>query len=156
MKRTLAAICTFILCFGIASTQFVYAGLRIVADPTPIVEGSLKEETVATSLASKLIARNVRNQLGQDLGRVNDLVFQKDGRIAYVLLSQSAGHQLIPVPFRSIRFDQHENGFITTNVEKTRLEGAPAIRKDQWNRLEDPAFEKEVFSYYGKQPGVLE
>lgn len=157
MKRILPAICTFILCFGLASTQpfwgaegaLVLAGLRIVPDPALSVKAGWEEGTVAASFASKLIDRNVRNQLGQELGQVKDLVFQNNGRVAYILLSQNAGQELIPIPFRSIRFDQHENGFITTNVEKTRLEGAPAIRKDQWNRLEDPAFEKEVFSYYG-------
>jgi sporulation protein YlmC with PRC-barrel domain len=155
MKRIFPLICTFILCFGLASAQpvvgaeevLVFAGLRIVPDPRVTDEIGRKQDQ--PSLASKLIYRNVRNQLGQELGQVNDLVFHKDGRIAYVLLSQSAGQQLIPVPFRTIRFDRHENGFIVTNAEKTRLEGAPAIQKDQWNKLEDLDFEKEVFSYYG-------
>jgi sporulation protein YlmC with PRC-barrel domain len=130
--------------------MLVFAGLRIVPDPA--VADAVPGEEVQTSLASTLIDRNVRNQLGHELGQVNDLVFQKDGRIGYVLLSQSEGRHLIPVPFKRIRFDQHENGFIRMSGERTRLEGAPAIGKDQWNRLDDPAFEKEVFSYYGERP----
>ncbi|MDD5204375.1 MAG: PRC-barrel domain-containing protein [Desulfobacterales bacterium] len=150
MKRIFFGICALILFLGLlcAEGTLVLAGLRIVPDPT--LSDMVRGEEIQASLASSLIDRHVRNQLGHELGQVNDLVFQKDGRIAYVLLSQSEGRELIPIPFRSIRFDQHENGFIMTSEDKTRLEGAPAIGKDQWNRLEDPIFEKEVFNYYGE------
>ncbi|RJR39537.1 MAG: PRC-barrel domain containing protein [Desulfobacteraceae bacterium] len=151
MKRLFWRVLAFILISGLPYVQpsTVPAGLRIVHDSNPAEK--IPGEELGISLASNLIQRNVRNQLGQDLGQVKELVFEKDGRICYVLLSPRGGGQLIPVPFQRIRFDRHENGFIITNVDRIRLEGAPAIGEDQWNRLEDPAFQDQVFSYYGKR-----
>lgn len=151
MKRIFCGICAWILFLGLSCVEgtLVLAGLQVVPDLT--LSETVWGEEVQASLASNLIDRHVRNQLGHELGQVNDLVFKKDGLIAYVLLSQSGGRELIPIPFRSIRFDQHENGFIQTSENKTRLEGAPAIGKDQWSRLEDPTFEREVFNYYGER-----
>jgi hypothetical protein len=46
---------------------------------------------------------------------------------------------------------QRREGMKKTLPIMVKFEHAPSIRKDQWNRLEDPAFEKEVFSYYGER-----
>jgi hypothetical protein len=40
---------------------------------------------------------------------------------------------------------------ILPNVSKQALENAPTIAKDDLQRLEDPNFERQVFSYYGRQ-----
>jgi len=151
MKRVFPGVFALGLFCALSSIQpsIAPAGLFIVPDSNP--QGEIRGEEVRTSLARNLIHRNVRNQHGQDLGQVKELVLEKDGRVSYVLLSPKEGDQLIPVPFQRIRFDRHENGFIVTSVDRIRLEGAPAIGEDQWNRLEDPAFQDEVFSYYGKR-----
>lgn len=101
--------------------------------------------------ASDLMDKKVKNQQGQDLGQVEDLVINQDGRIGYIILSQGGllgvGDKYIPIPFKSAQLDQQQNQ-IVLNVDKQMLESAPQISKNDWQKLSDPSFEKEVFSYY--------
>lgn len=160
MKRLFPVFCAFILVFGVICVQpaagadgmLVLAGLRIVPDPDLMDKAEGKRETIRTS---ELIDRIVKNPQGHDLGRVSDLVVGRDGRIAYLMISDggSGDGQLIPVPFNSVRYGGYEHWLVLSNMDKARFEHAPSIKKDQWNRLEDPAFESEVFSYYGSQQG---
>jgi len=153
MKRVFPAIGLIILGFVLASAPahtaeevIVVAGLRIVPDPEFMSENGSRGATIRTS---EVIDRILKNPRGEDLGQVDDLVLGKDGRVAYLVIA--GGEQLIPVPFKSVRFGGYENWLFLSNMEKSRFEHAPSIGRDQWSRLEDPVFEKEVFSYYGAQ-----
>lgn len=109
--------------------------------------------------ASDLMDKRVKNQQGQDLGQVEDLVINQDGRIGYIIISQGGllgvGDKYIPIPFKSAQLDQQQNQ-IVLNVDKQMLDSAPQISKNDWQKLSDPSFEKEVFSYYetGRSQGM--
>lgn len=163
MKRLFPVICALILGFGLTLAQplvgaegmLVFAGVRIIPDPDLMAAASPKGGTIRTS---ELIDRIVKNPQGQDLGQVKDLVVDRSGRVSFVVISggESKNGELIPVPFKSVRFGGVEHWLFLSNMDKAKFENAPSIRKDQWKRLEDPAFEKEVFSYYGQQNGRVE
>jgi hypothetical protein len=127
-----------------------FAGIRVVPDPDLVTESGRTGGTIRTS---ELIDRVVKNPQGQDLGQVKDLVVDRDGRIAFIVISgnESEEGNLVPVPFKSLLFGGYENWLVLSNVNKSKFANAPSIRRDEWSRLEDPAFEREVFSYYGRQ-----
>jgi len=107
------------------------------------------------SRISELMDKKVKNQQGQDLGQIEDLVVAKDGRISYIILSQGGvlgiGDKLTPIPFKNAQFDEQQDAVILSNIDKQKLENAPTISQGDWQRLSDPGFERELFSYYGQQ-----
>jgi sporulation protein YlmC with PRC-barrel domain len=149
MKRWIPLFSLFALGFGLAAFQPAGAGIRVVPDPDLKAGGGGGGAAIRTS---QLIDGVVRDHQGQDLGQVQDVVMDKNGRVAYILLSgnESTTGELIPVPFTRVRFDRHEKGLVLSNMDKARLEKAPSIRKEEWSKLDDPAFEKQVFRYHGE------
>ena len=144
MKRMTPVICALILGLSVSFAAVAEAGLRIVPDL------DLTGESGRTVRISALMNRVVKNPQGQDLGLIRDVVIDRNGRIAFVVIGEADDEQLIPIPFKSVLLGGLENWLILSNVDKAKFEHAPSIRRDQWEKLEDPAFENEVFSYYGR------
>ena len=147
MKRMTPLICALILGLSVSFATMAEAGLRIVPDLDLMGESGRKGGTVRIS---ELMNRVVKNPQGQDLGLIRDVVIDRNGRIAFVVIGEADDEQLIPIPFKSVLLGGLENWLILSNVDKAKFEHAPSIRRDQWEKLEDPAFENEVFSYYGR------
>src|SRR5215475_11752941 len=86
--------------------------------------------------ASTLTGDHVRNEAGEDLGKVDDIMIDiPSGRIAYAVLSFGGflgmGNKLFAIPWSSFTLDEDEECFVL-NIAKDRLEGAPGFDKDHW------------------------
>lgn len=132
--------------FSFGAAQALAAGQR----------GALQGGTAAQiSSASELMDKQVQNQQGQDLGKVKDLVFTNDGRISYLIVAQGGvmgvGEKLTPIPFTNVQLDSRQDAVILSNIDKQQLENAPKISQGEWQKLSDPGFERDIFSYYGQQ-----
>jgi sporulation protein YlmC with PRC-barrel domain len=94
--------------------------------------------------ASKIIDHAVKNEQGEEVGEVDDLIMSRRGKIKKVVLSVGGflgiGDRLVAVPFRSLRI--HEKGEIIYNVTKEQLEKHPIFDY----RKED------LFEYYYSPP----
>jgi sporulation protein YlmC with PRC-barrel domain len=116
-----------------------------------------QQEAAKISRASELMDKKVQNQQGQDLGQVEDLVIGQDGSISYIIVSQGGvmgiGDKLTPIPFRNAQLSPQQDAVILSNIDKQKLQNAPTIAQGEWERLTDPGFEREVFSYYGQPSG---
>jgi sporulation protein YlmC with PRC-barrel domain len=102
--------------------------------------------------ASEWIGHQVRTPQGEDLGSIDDVVFDNDGQIQYLILSRGGllgiGATLIPVPFDSAEFTFDKDNLIAHNLNAQMLEGAPVLADNEWGRLSDPTFERDVRGYY--------
>jgi sporulation protein YlmC with PRC-barrel domain len=180
MKKPFLLACVFIAVFAFATTQGIAGGDQqkgaqpgqssqldqqderagAAGQSTMDRSGQLGaggQSAAQVSRISELMDKKVRNQQGQDLGQIEDLVVTQDGRISYIIVSQGGvmgiGDKLTPIPFRNAQFDQQQDAVILSNIDKQKLENAPTITQGDWQRLSDPGFERELFSYYGQQPG---
>ncbi|RJR33414.1 MAG: PRC-barrel domain containing protein [Desulfobacteraceae bacterium] len=176
MKKILLLACVFTMIFAFAATQSMAAGDQqkgtqtgsqyekqdekagAAGKSTVDKSGKLGSQGAAqVSRISELMDKKVKNQQGQDLGQIEDLVVAKDGRISYIILSQGGvlgiGDKLTPIPFKNAQFDEQQDAVILSNIDKQKLENAPTISQGDWERLSDPGFERELFSYYGQQSG---
>jgi sporulation protein YlmC with PRC-barrel domain len=89
--------------------------------PAPAAEGKGKQEGVR---ADQLIDQVVRNDRGQEIGSVDDLIMSRRGRIKKVILEVGGfleiGYRLVAIPFRSLQIDK--KGDVLYKVTKEQLE----------------------------------
>ncbi|NWG02785.1 MAG: PRC-barrel domain-containing protein [Syntrophaceae bacterium] len=84
--------------------------------------------------ASRIIDHPVKNDRGEELGEVDDLIIRRNGRVKKVILSVGAflgiGDRLVAVSFSSLKID--ERGNILYRITKEQLEKHPVYtyRKD--------------------------
>jgi sporulation protein YlmC with PRC-barrel domain len=106
--------------------------------------------------ASTLTGDRVKNETGEDLGKVDDIMIDiPSGRIAYAVLSFGGflgmGNKLFAIPWSSFTVDEDEKCFIL-NIDKATLENAPGFDKDNWPDMSEPSFRSQVYDYYGAEP----
>jgi len=79
--------------------------------------------------ASKIIDQTVKNDGGEELGEIDDLIMSRNGKIKKVILSVGGflgiGDRLVAVPFKSLQIS--EKGDIVYNVTKQQLEKHPVF-----------------------------
>ncbi len=86
--------------------------------------------------AKTLIGDKVRNEQGENLGEIQDLMIDLDrGCIAYAVLSFGGilgmGDKLFAVPWQALDLQPEEHMFVL-NVDKETLKNAPGFDKNNW------------------------
>jgi len=99
--------------------------------------------------ASSLIGTTVKNQQGEDLGKIHDLVidFNAD-KVAYVVLSTGSGvfssQKLHAVPLRAFQ-PSADGTSLTLNADKDKLARDEGFDKNNWPALGATTFGAEPF-----------
>lgn len=106
--------------------------------------------------ASTLSGDPVRNNRGDDLGKIEDLMIDlENGQVAYAVLSFGGvfgiGDKLFAVPWKAMTVDTDRHCFLL-DVPKERLKDAPGFDKDNWPDITDTAWSTQVNSFYGTKP----
>ena len=106
--------------------------------------------------ASTLAGDKVRNALGEDLGKLDEIMIDiPSGRIAYAVLSFGGilrmGNKLFAIPWSSLRVDEDEKCLVL-DLDKKTLENAPGFDKDNWPDMTDTTWGSDVYRYYGAVP----
>jgi len=106
--------------------------------------------------ASTLDGDSVRNEAGEDLGTVDELMIDiPSGRVAYAVISFGGvlglGSKLFAVPWDVLTVDEDEKCFIM-NVDKRTLESAPGFDKDNWPDMADTAWGSQIYQHFGSTP----
>jgi len=104
--------------------------------------------------ATNIVGETVKSCQGEDLGQVRDLLIDLDtGQIAYAVLSFGGflglGKKLFAVPWTAFSLCDEE---LCVNIDRERLEHAPAFDKDQWPDVSDRRWGNELHSYYNLRP----
>lgn len=106
--------------------------------------------------ASSLSGDRVKNDAGEDLGKIKDIRFDvRSGRIAYAVLSFGGvfgiGDKLFALPWNILTLDEDEKHFLL-NVDKNTLKNAPGFDQNHWPDMGDPTWGAQIFNYYGVHP----
>lgn len=102
--------------------------------------------------ANTLLGNEVSNDKGEDLGDIKEIMLDmRTGNVSYAVLSFGGflgmGKKLFAVPWNALTLDTVNKRFIL-NIDKERLKDAPGFDPDQWPNMADPAWSKEIHSYY--------
>lgn len=106
--------------------------------------------------ASTLAGDSVKNSVGEDLGKVDEIMIDiPSGRVAYAVLSFGGflrmGNKLFAVPWDVLRVDEDQKCFVL-EIEKAKLENAPGFDKDNWPDMADQTWGAQIYGYYGRTP----
>jgi len=106
--------------------------------------------------ADTLEGDRVVNHLGEDLGKVRDIMIDvPSGRVAYAVLSSGGllgvGDKLFAIPWAALTLDADRKCFVL-NVDKQRLRDAPGFDKDHWPSMGDLRWATSIYEYYDTRP----
>lgn len=149
MSRLLLSVGTAALLIGAAQAQ-----QSRLPDPN---QAGAEVEVKYAYRASQLMGLDVRNSKGEELGEINDIVFDlDDGRIRYAAISfggfLGVGDKLFAVPLNVMKFKQEpEEAYFVFDVTKERLEHAPGFNQDAWPDVASRKWRDEIDAYYNQQ-----
>jgi sporulation protein YlmC with PRC-barrel domain len=127
-------------------------------------EGRTLEQRTGRSLAlgSELKDAEVESMGGENVGHVEDLILDpKEGRIAYVVLEIDEIENLadkqyaVPIEVLQISRDPQEDGALrisATGLDEARLSRAPAFDSAAWERMSNPIWVREVYTFWNLDP----
>ena len=100
-----------------------------------------------------LVGYAVYNHRGEEVGDIKDVMLEvRSGKVAYALLSFRAivglGEKVFPVPWRALTFDGENRRFLL-KIDKHRLADAPGYHKNRSPNITDPAWVRDIDSFYG-------
>jgi sporulation protein YlmC with PRC-barrel domain len=106
--------------------------------------------------ASSLAGDRVRNNSGEDLGKIEEIMIDiHSGRVAYAVLSFGGflgmGNKLFAVPWHSLHVDLDNHEFVL-DVSRETLENAPGFDKSDWPDMADPDWGAQIHRHYGRTP----
>ena len=94
----------------------------------------------------------VKNPQGEELGRIQDIVFDSQGHVPFAVLSHGGylgmGSKLVAVPFSAFAFDATGENVIL-NASKERLDSASAFKASD---LADQKWAEDTYRFFGQQP----
>ncbi len=116
--------------------------------------GQRSDASMHGARASDVIGMNVRNQRGEDLGEINDLVVDVNNeRVHYAILAfggiAGLGEKLFAYPMHV--FTRAPDGeSLVLAVDEARLEAAPGFERDQWpDWRQEKGYRARVDRYFG-------
>jgi sporulation protein YlmC with PRC-barrel domain len=116
--------------------------------------------------ASDLIGKTVKDQKGQTLGEVRDVVIGSNGKADFVILSYGGfidrNQKYAPVPYQTFMSSLSNNSTkintateLTANLDKAKLDKAPTFSDKNWDNMK--ASQGKICSYFGpgQCPGLF-
>jgi sporulation protein YlmC with PRC-barrel domain len=103
--------------------------------------------------ASKVIGTSVFNQSGEKIGKVEDVVLDKQSNNIMFAVVGFGGflgmnEKFHPLPWSTLDYEKGREGYVV-NVTKAQLEAAPSDGIDELTRGDgDTALRDEVYDYY--------
>jgi len=108
--------------------------------------------------ASALLGKDIKSLNNEDLGDVKELILDPArSHITYFVLKSGGflgmGGKLFAIPWQALTFERDGNkDKLVLNVPKERFEKAPEYKDADWNRMTDPTWIDEVYTYYNVRP----
>lgn len=152
MKRFSTGIAILALAFFLA-VQFLAPQVTLADSEAKMEKEKNYTELQGPTRLSQLTGATIRNYDGEELGKVDDLVF-KDGSVQYVVVSVGGvmgfAERLIPVPWKAVRA-QDVNGAgneFYVDMRKDRFARSPSFSRNNWPSFTDSNLDRTVFGYY--------
>jgi hypothetical protein len=106
--------------------------------------------------AGALTGDRVINLHDEELGRIEEIMLDvPSGRIAYAVMfcggMRGVAEQRFAIPWQALQLDADNECFVL-DIDRERLEKAPAFNQDHWPSMTDPQWAVRIHDYYGRRP----
>jgi len=105
---------------------------------------------------SRIIGKPLCGIAGEQLGVVQDVVIDRQGRVAYGVVAlggfAEAGGKLFLVPWRELKPHAAYDQFVL-DIPPERLLQAPAFDANDWPDITDKRWAREVYRFYAQRNG---
>jgi len=117
------------------------------------VSSQASQEEMPAYRISHVLQQQIVNPKGTLLGIVQDVVFDGEGKITYLVLSRGSAFgnigPLLPIPWKDAKMEQRGKNFVfVVDVELNSLDGAPGIRTKEWPATFSADFIHQVEQFY--------
>lgn len=114
------------------------------------------DETSTLIAADKVEGTTVYNTSGDKLGTIETVMIDKrSGKVAYAVMSFGGflgiGEEYHPLPWDMLKYDTSQEGY-RVNLDKSTLENAPTVRRDEKVDWADETWGRRVHDHYGVTP----
>jgi hypothetical protein len=105
---------------------------QVQTPPSPNAQVQWYNHQASEIRASKLIGTTVQNDANESIGKINEVILSKDGKVAAVVVGVGGflgmGEHEVAMNFDSLRLSQDSNGkmLVVFNATKDSLKAAPA------------------------------
>jgi sporulation protein YlmC with PRC-barrel domain len=149
-RWALTTLCGGLLLVGSAMAQ------QTAPQPTAQRDGAqvAAEKVFRTSTLNGM---EVKNQQGESLGKVHELVIDvTTGKVAYAALSHGGvlgiGDKLFAVPFDQFTLKHAEKDtYFLLDMSKEKLAAAPGFDQDKWPDFADANWRQQIDRYYQRE-----
>jgi len=105
--------------------------------------------------ASKVIGTSVYNGAGEKIGKVEDVVLDKQSNNIMFAVVGFGGflgmnEKFHPLPWSTLDYQKGKEGYVV-NLTKEQLQSAPADAIDELTRTDRDGLREEVYDYYKAQ-----
>ena len=101
--------------------------------------------------ATEVVGTKVRDPQGEEVGKIEDLVFDDEGRISFAIVGYGGflgiGQNLVAVPVNSFSYNEESRHFVI-DATKGRTQSAPLFSK---KALHNPGWPDGIYLYFGQQ-----
>lgn len=127
-------------------------GALPIEESSTVSRNDIRDGVTRVFSARVLTGNRVRNEAGEDLGKVEEIMLDvSGGRIAYAVLSFGGivgiGDKLFAVPWSVLKLDTEKHEFIV-DISRETLKSAPGFDKANWPDTADAAFGVQGQSHY--------
>jgi len=102
--------------------------------------------------ATEIIGTQVKDSQGEEVGKIDDLVFDEEGRISFAVIGYGGflgmGQNLVAVPVNSLSNAEELRHFVL-DATKEKIQAAPLFSK---KTLDEPGWAEGIHRYFGQQP----
>jgi hypothetical protein len=99
--------------------------------------------------AKQILGSTVNIDDDSSVGTVDDIVFDVDGNVDYLIVAQDG--KLVTVPWDAVQFNA-ERRRAAVNIAPDKYKGIPTYTADQYPVF-NPSYRTEVYRYWGLTPG---
>jgi sporulation protein YlmC with PRC-barrel domain len=125
-------------------------GATVCQAAAPVERTAVREARDSHSLRAKtLLGSKVSIEGGTDVGTVEDIIFDNDGTIDYLVVSHDGKY--VTVPWEAAKFDFNRRTAIV-NITPERFRAVPTYTSEAYPNYYEPAYREKVYSYYGVKP----
>ena len=107
--------------------------------------------TTKTFRAKEVLGSKVNIQGNASVGTVDDIVFNDDGVIEY-LIATTADNKLFTIPWEAAKFNFQQRVAVI-NVTQERFRTIPTYTVETYPMFYTPAYRTEIYRVYGLTPG---